>query len=61
VATGDSLFADWSALGRRLVAKHVDGYVKQDGGRARGVGYGEEWLRAERGAALLVPPERPDR
>ncbi|HLU38949.1 MAG TPA: C69 family dipeptidase, partial [Planctomycetota bacterium] len=64
VATGDKLFADWSALGRRIVAKHVDGYVKQDNGRARGVGYGEEWLRrvvAERGDALVVPPERPDR
>jgi dipeptidase len=64
VATGDGLFADWSELGRRLVAKHVDGYVKQDAGRARGVGYGEDWLRrvvAERGAVLAVPPERPDR
>lgn len=64
VSTGEKLFTDWSALGRGLVARHVDGYVKQDGGRVRGIGYGEEWLRrvvAERGAALAVPPEKPDR
>ena len=64
VSTGEKLFADWSALGRGLVARHVDGYVKQDGGRSRGIGYGEEWLRrvvAERGASLALPPEKPDR
>jgi len=34
--------------------------VTQDDGRARGVGYSEEWRRRvvrERGEALSVPPE----
>jgi dipeptidase len=64
VASGEALFADWSALAKSILTKHVDGYVRQEGGRARGVGYGEEWRRrvvAERGAALAVPPDRPDR
>jgi len=60
VGSGEALFADWSTLADEILTKHVDGYVKQDDGRARGVGYSEEWRRQvvrERGAALLVPPE----
>jgi dipeptidase len=60
VGTGDQLFADWSSLAHAILTKHVDGYVRQDGGRARGVGYSEEWRRrvvAERGPALAVPPD----
>jgi dipeptidase len=63
VASGESLFTDWSALADRILTTHVDGYVKQDG-RARGVGYSEEWRRLvarERGAALAVPPDQPAR
>jgi len=60
VGSGEALFADWSTLADKVLTKHVDGYVKQDDGRSRGVGYDEEWRRRvvrERGASLSVPPE----
>ncbi|HIE72618.1 MAG TPA: hypothetical protein EYP98_22030, partial [Planctomycetes bacterium] len=44
VAAADRLFADWRTLAGGIIAKHVDGYMR-DGQRSRGVGYSEEWLR----------------
>ncbi len=35
----------WIELGESLLTKYNDGYVKDENGRARGVGYPEEWLR----------------
>ncbi len=45
VTTGDGLFQRWSQLLDDITAKNIDGYVKQEGGGAAGVGYDEEWLR----------------
>lgn len=64
VATGERLFTDWSALADRILTKHVDGYVKDEAGRGRGAGYDEAWLQRvvrERGEALRLPADRPDR
>ena len=39
------VFNQWIDLGENLICKYNDGYVKDENGRARGVGYPEEWLR----------------
>jgi dipeptidase len=57
VAAADRLFADWRTLAGGIIAKHVDGYMR-DGQRSRGVGYSEEWLRRvvkEQGRQLALP------
>jgi dipeptidase len=57
VAAADRLFEDWRKLAGTIIAKHVDGYVR-DGGRSRGIGYSEDWLRkvvAEQGQMLQLP------
>jgi dipeptidase len=57
VGTAERLFGDWRGLAEAILTKHVDGYVR-DGGRSRGAGYSEEWLRrvvAEKGAQLVLP------
>lgn len=57
VAAADRLFEDWRKLAGQIIAKHVDGYVR-DGGRSRGVGYSEDWLRkvvSEQGQMLQLP------
>ena len=36
---------EWIQLGEDLITKYNDGYVKDENGRARGVGYPDEWLR----------------
>ncbi len=57
VAAADRLFEDWRKLAGGIIAKHVDGYVR-DGGRSRGVGYSEDWLRkvvSEQGQMLQLP------
>lgn len=57
VAAADRLFEDWRKLAGTIIAKHVDGYVR-DGGRSRGVGYSEDWLRkvvSEQGQMLQLP------
>lgn len=59
VRTAERLFADWRELAGAIITKHVDGYVR-DGGRSRGPGYPQEWLRKvveERGAQLALPKE----
>jgi dipeptidase len=45
VSTGEAVFRNWQQLAEAILVKHVDGYVKNDQGRARGVGYSPEWLR----------------
>jgi len=35
----------WIELGEHLIMKYNDGYVKDENGRPRGVGYPESWLR----------------
>jgi len=57
VAAADRLFEDWRKLAGTIIAKHVDGYVRDDG-RSRGVGYSEDWLRkvvSEQGQMLQLP------
>jgi len=44
---------EWIKLGEALICKYNDGYVKDENGRARGIGYPEEWLKK-------VVDERPD-
>jgi dipeptidase len=53
VSTGDAVFRRWQGLAESILARHVDGYVKDTNGRSRGVGYSREWLRR-------VVAERPD-
>ena len=36
---------EWIKLGESLITKYNDGYVKDENGRARGVGYPESWLQ----------------
>lgn len=60
VGNADRQFERWRDLATTLLTKHVDGYVKDEKGRGRGVGYPEEWLRrvvAEEGDRLRLPPE----
>ena len=45
VNTGDGLFQRWGQLFDDITTKNIDGYVKQEGGGAAGVGYDESWLR----------------
>jgi dipeptidase len=62
VGTAERLFADWQGLAAAIITKHVDGYVRE-GGRSRGVGYSEEFLRrvvAERGEQLALPKPASD-
>ena len=35
----------WKQLGEDLLTKYNDGYVKDEKGRPRSVGYPEDWLR----------------
>ena len=42
----ERLFEDWRELATSILTKHVDGYVRDENGRSRGVGYSEEALQA---------------
>ncbi len=58
VSTGESVFRNWQGVAESILVKHVDGYVKNDQGRGRGVGYSPEWLRrviAERPEQFRLP------
>ena len=44
-AHAEYVIKEWIKLGENLICKYNDGYVKDENGRARGVGYPEEWLR----------------
>jgi dipeptidase len=45
VSQGDMVVKRWIELGEHLICKYNDGYVKDENGRARGVGYPSEWLK----------------
>ena len=45
VLTGEAVFRNWQGVAESILVKHVDGYVKSDQGRPRGVGYSPEWLK----------------
>lgn len=45
VSTGEASFRNWQGVAESILTKHVDGYVKNDQGRARGAGYSPEWLK----------------
>jgi dipeptidase len=53
ISTGDAVFRNWQGLAETILTKHIDGYVKNPQGRARGVGYPAEWLKR-------VVTDRPD-
>ena len=53
VSTGEAVFRRWQGLAESILTKHVDGYVKDAKGRARGAGYSPEWLKR-------VVADRPD-
>ena len=45
VTQGDMVVKRWIELGEFLVCKYNDGYVKDQNGRARSLGYPSEWLK----------------
>jgi dipeptidase len=45
VSQGDMVVKRWIELGEHLICKYNDGYVKDENGRVRGVGYPSEWLK----------------
>jgi hypothetical protein len=45
VSTGEAVFHRWQELAESILTKHVDGYVKDQNGRARAPGYSKEWLQ----------------
>lgn len=45
VTQGEMVVKRWIELGEFLLTKYNDGYVKNERGRPRGVGYPSEWLR----------------
>jgi dipeptidase len=45
VSQGDLVVKRWVELGEYLLTKYNDGYVKDEQGRPRGVGYPSEWLK----------------
>jgi dipeptidase len=61
VSTGDAVFRRWQALAEAILTKHVDGYIKEPGGRARAAGYAPEWLKRvveERPGQFALPANR---
>ncbi|MCK4431599.1 MAG: C69 family dipeptidase [Candidatus Aminicenantes bacterium] len=45
VSHGEQVAKRWIELGEYLLTKYNDGYVKDERGRPRGVGYPSEWLK----------------
>jgi len=45
VTQGEQTVQRWKQLGEELLTKYNDGYVKDEKGRPRSVGYPEEWMR----------------
>jgi dipeptidase len=45
VSQGEQVVKRWIELGEYLLTKYNDGYVKDDRGRPRSVGYPSEWLK----------------
>ena len=61
VYQADLVVKRWRTLGEELLAKYNDGYVKDEEGRPREVGYPEAWLRTvlESRADQFRLPEKP--
>lgn len=47
VSNAETAVQDWWKLADHLITKYNDGYIKDENGRPREVGYPEEWLREE--------------
>ena len=45
VSHGEQVVRRWRELGEDLLTRYNDGYVKDENGRPREVGYPEEWLK----------------
>jgi dipeptidase len=45
VSQGEEVVKQWVKLGEFLLTKYNDGYVKDENGRPRGIGYPQEWLK----------------
>jgi hypothetical protein len=45
VSQGEMVIRRWIELGEYLITKYNDGYVKDENGRPRGLGYSSEWLK----------------
>jgi dipeptidase len=45
VSTGERLVQRWRELAEEIITKNIDGFVVDENGESRGVGYPEEWLR----------------
>lgn len=45
VSQGEEVIRRWIELGEHLITKYNDGYVKDENGRPRGLGYSSEWLK----------------
>jgi dipeptidase len=45
VSQGEQVVSRWKELGEYLITKYNDGYVKDENGRPREMGYPEGWLR----------------
>jgi len=45
VSNAENVVKQWRELGEALITKYNDGYVKDENGRPRSVGYPEEWLQ----------------
>ena len=45
VSQGEQVVKRWIELGEYLLTKYNDGYVKDDRGQPRGIGYPSEWLK----------------
>ena len=54
VSTGEGVFRRWRSLAEAILTRHVDGYLKNDRGRATAPGYPPDWLRR-------VVEDRPER
>ena len=60
VSQGQEVVRRWRELGEALMTKYNDGYVKDDKGRPKEVGYPESWLREvirSRPEQFLLPAE----
>ena len=60
VSNGEMVVERWKQLGEDLICKYNDGYVKDESGRPKGVGYPESWLREvvkSRPDQFLIPVE----
>jgi dipeptidase len=54
VSLGDMVVKRWIELGEFLITKYNDGYVKDERGRPRGMGYPSKWLKK----VLELKPEQ---